>query len=262
MPFFNFKEKNIHYLSEGLGPVIVLLHGYLENISMWDEIAEKLGKTNHVVRLDFPGFGKSECIEHENGMALYAEITAQLLALLNIDKYALIGHSMGGYVALELASSYPKKTSQLILFHSTAQADSEEKKTMRNRALKALSKKNAYLKTAIKLLFPSPFQKTCKRQIDKMIQEASILNTNGIAVALAGMRERKEHAKTVQDLTCKTTYIAGKLDPVLDSRQVKIEAQNNKAQYIELENAGHMSHWESNEKATTTLLNTLRINTL
>ena len=179
MPFFNFKEKNIHYLSEGLGPVIVLLHGYLENLSMWDEIAEKLGKTNHVVRLDFPGFGKSECIEHENGMALYAEITAQLLDILNIDKYALIGHSMGGYVALELASSYPKKTSQLILFHSTAQADSEEKKTMRNRALKALSKKNAYLKTAIKLLFPSPFQKTCKRQIDKMIQEASMLNANG-----------------------------------------------------------------------------------
>ena len=47
----------------------------------------------------------------------------------------------------------------------------------------------------------------------------------------------------------------------MDSRQVKKEAQNNKAQYIELENAGHMSHWESNEKATTTLLKTLRINT-
>ena len=75
------------------------------------------------------------------------------------------------------------------------------------------------------------------------------------------MRERKEHAKTVQDLTCTTTYIVGKLDPVLDSRQVKKEAQNNKAQYIELENAGHMSHWESNEKATTTLLKTLQINT-
>jgi pimeloyl-ACP methyl ester carboxylesterase len=128
MAFFNYKEKNIHYLSEGLGPVIVLLHGYLENLSMWDEMVEKLAKTNQVVRIDFPGFGKSECIEHENGMALYAEITAQLLALLNIDKYALIGHSMGGYVALELASSYPKKTSQLILFHSTALADSEEKK--------------------------------------------------------------------------------------------------------------------------------------
>ena len=88
-----------------------------------------------------------------------------------------------------------------------------------------------------------------------------MLHAKGIGVALVGMRERKEHAKTVQNLSCKTTYIAGKLDPVLDSRQVKKEAQNNKAQYIELENAGHMSHWESNEKATTTLLKTLRINT-
>ena len=64
MPYFLHKKKNIHYENEGSGEVVVLLHGFLENLSMWDEIADELSKTCQVIRIDLPGFGRSDCIEN------------------------------------------------------------------------------------------------------------------------------------------------------------------------------------------------------
>ena len=130
--YFQFREKNLHYKKEGTGEALVLIHGFLENLSMWDEIAVELSKTRQVIRVDLPGFGKSDCIEDIHSMELFAECTQQLLLELNIDKYTLIGHSMGGYVGLELLKICPEKINHLILFHSTAKADSKHKKKRSN----------------------------------------------------------------------------------------------------------------------------------
>ena len=92
--FFQFREKNIHYKKEGNGEVLLLIHGFLENLSMWDEMAVEFSKTWQVIRVDLPGFGKSDCIEDIHSMELFAECTQQLLLELNIDKFTLIGHSM------------------------------------------------------------------------------------------------------------------------------------------------------------------------
>ena len=141
MPLFKHKEKNIHYKNEGSGQAVVLLHGFLENLSMWDEIAQELSKTHRVIRLDFPGFGESDRIEEVHSMELYAVYTHQLLLALPIDDFTIVGHSMGGYVALELSKLCSEKINHLILFHSTANADSEQKKKDRDRAIKAVNDK-------------------------------------------------------------------------------------------------------------------------
>ena len=250
MPFFNFKEKNIHYITEGSGEVVVFLHGFLENGSMWEEIALDISKTHQVIRLDLPGFGKSDCIQAIHSMQLFAEYTKHLLSELKIDSFTIIGHSMGGYAALELAKICPKKINALILFHATASSDSEQKKKDRDRAVKAVNKKqNVYLKTTIPLLFPLQFQKACAPQIKKMIVEAEALNPIGIIAALKGMQERDNNNETLSNLSCKKIYIAGTLDPILSIEVLKKEAKNNGADFIEIENAGHMSHWENTKIA-------------
>ena len=103
--FFQFREKNLHYKKEGTGEALFLIHGFLENLSMWDEMAVELSKTNQVIRIDLPGFGKSDCIEDIHSMALFAECIKQLLKELNVDKFILIGHSMGGYAGYKVFSS-------------------------------------------------------------------------------------------------------------------------------------------------------------
>ena len=246
MTCIKFREKNIHYKKEGTGQTLVLLHGFLENLNMWDAIAAEVSKTRQVIRVDLPGFGKSDCIEEIHSMELFAECIQQLLLELNIDKFTLIGHSMGGYAALALSEICPKKIDHLILFHSTANADSEEKKNDRTRAIKTVNEKqNIYLKTAIPFLFPEQFQASCSGYIQKMIEEAKNLHPSGIIAALKGMQQRKDSNDLLKSLSCKKTYITGTFDPLLNVAALREEASNNEANFIEIENAGHMSHWEN-----------------
>jgi len=246
MPYFLHKKKNIHYENEGSGEVVVLIHGFLENLSMWDEIADELSKTHQVIRIDLPGFGKSDCIEEIHSMELFAACVHQVLLELKIDKFSLVGHSMGGYVSLALLEMCSDEIDHICLFHSTAKADSEQKKKDRNRAIKTVQdKQNVYLKTAIPFLFPEQFQKSCTLQIQKMIEEGMRLHPNGISAALKGMQQRKNTNQILKDFSAKTTYIAGTLDPLLNVDTLRQESLNNGACFLEIEQAGHMSHWEN-----------------
>ena len=250
MTCIKFREKNLHYKIEGTGEAVVLIHGFLENLSMWDEMADELSKTRQVIRVDLPGFGKSDCIEEIHSMELFAESTQQLLLELTIDKFTLIGHSMGGYAALALSEICPDKIEHICLLHSTANADSEQKKKDRTRAIKTVNEKqNIYLKTAIPFLFPEQFQEPCSGDIQKMIEEAKNLHPNGIIAALKGMQQRKDCNNLLKSLSCKKTYIAGTFDPLLNVAALRQEASNNGANFIEIENAGHMSHWENPKRA-------------
>tara|TARA_B100001057_G_scaffold140298_1_gene139976 strand:- start:795 stop:1577 length:783 start_codon:yes stop_codon:yes gene_type:complete len=256
--FFQFREKNLHYKKEGTGEALVLIHGFLENLSMWDEMAVRLSKTHQVIRVDLPGFGKSDCIEDIHSMEFFAECIQKLLKELNVNKFTLIGHSMGGYVGLELMKICPEKINHLILFHSTAKADSEKKKNDRSRAIKMVKdKQNVYLKTAIPFLFPEQFQASCFGYIQKMIAEAKNLHSIGIIAALKGMKERKDCNELLKSLSLRKTYIAGKFDPLLNVDALREEASNNEANFIEIENAGHMSHFECPSETINTLLKLL-----
>src|SRR5690606_8851022 len=98
-----FKETPVFFTDTGKGQTIVLLHGFLENSTMWHNLVSLLSKNNRVVCIDLLGHGQTGCLSYVHTMELMAEAVEAVLNHLNIETPIFIGHSMGGYVALAFA---------------------------------------------------------------------------------------------------------------------------------------------------------------
>jgi 3-oxoadipate enol-lactonase len=115
---------NLAYTSRGKGTPLVLLHGYPLDHTSWDEVATLLENKFDVITTDLRGFGQSTTVETPYTMSDMAADLDGLLDYLKIEKVALAGHSMGGYVALAFAKKYPQRVNALGLVSSQAAADS------------------------------------------------------------------------------------------------------------------------------------------
>jgi len=130
--YLDYKNIRIRYRSEGKGRAVVLLHGFLENLTMWNPFITELATKNRIVTIDLLGHGQTGCLGYLHKMQQQAEMVIAVLKHLKLSKYILVGHSMGGYVALTLAEMNPESIKGLCLMNSTALPDSVEKK--KNRA--------------------------------------------------------------------------------------------------------------------------------
>jgi len=153
MAFVGFRGGKIHYRAEGKGRAIVLLHGFLGNMQVWENLLPSLIKRYKVILIDLPGHGLTENFGYVHKMDLMAEAVKAVLHELQLRRYVLIGHSMGGYVSMAFAEKYMDNLRGLVLFHSSAFADSEEKKLDRDKAIKVAKRhKEKYLKESLKKL--------------------------------------------------------------------------------------------------------------
>ncbi|HAV55507.1 MAG TPA: alpha/beta hydrolase, partial [Aequorivita sp.] len=190
---FQFKNTPIHFETFGKGPAMVLLHGFLESSNMWNPLIPEFSKTNTLITMDFPGHGKSGVIAEIHTMELMAEVVQGLLQQLKISSATFIGHSMGGYVALAYAEMFSEKVEKLILLNSTPEADSEERRENRNRALKVIRQNpQAYISMAIGNLFAESSRERFDKRIAILKKEAFAFPVEGVTAAIKGMRDRKD----------------------------------------------------------------------
>ena len=149
-----YNETPIYYEIHGKGPAMVLLHGFLENSTMWERLIPVLSKKNTVICIDLPGFGKSGVVDTVHSMEMMANIVYQIISLHSFKNISILGHSMGGYVGLAYVEIYPTSVKNLILLNSTPAADSKERKINRTRALRLIDKNSVvFLSMAIQNLF-------------------------------------------------------------------------------------------------------------
>ena len=245
--FLKYKNVAIRYRDTGKGRVVVLLHGFLENSSMWNELVVHLSKQYRVVCIDLLGHGKSGNLGYIHTMEAQAQLVKAVLRHLRLRKYILVGHSMGGYISLAFAEMYPHTVKGLCLMNSTAMADSEEKKASRDRAIEAVKHNyKIFIRIAIPSLFAEENRSAFKSEISQLTREALKLSRQGIIASLEGMKIRKDRTALLKLITFQKLMIIGKKDPILIPAMLMKQVQYTNTKIIELP-GGHMSHIENKE---------------
>lgn len=241
-----FNAHQLYWYTKGEGPVIILLHGFLENSSMWKNYAAYFSANHKVICIDLPGHGKSAPFKHECSMSLMADAVHFVFKQEQAAIATIIGHSMGGYVTLSFADRYPECLNGFGLFHSTAFPDSEIKQKDRERAIKVLEKNPwIFISEAIPNLFGKTHRAEFALGIEQMKQEALATSIEGATAALRGMKTRKDYTSLLQKTRLPVLFIAGKEDNVTpaDKSAAQIAMIKNVYAYL-LDDCGHMGFIE------------------
>jgi pimeloyl-ACP methyl ester carboxylesterase len=261
MPQISFKDTPIFYQETAGKENIVFLHGFLENHKMWLEFTEPLPKKYRKVYIDLPGFGASGNIGYVHSMEEMADAVKAVLDHLKIRRLTLVGHSMGGYVALAFAEKYPDMLKGLVLFYSTSLADSPEKKEDRNRAIQIVkTDAPSFIRNAIPNLFYKPSLEKFRHEIEWLKSEALQLSVQGIVAALEGMKIRIDREVLLHFGPCPVLFIAGANDPVLNFETLIPQMEAPKVTAKLVTSHGHMGFIEDKDLALEAIKNFLKNN--
>lgn len=253
-----YKNINVAYTDSGKGTAIVLLHGFLENQQMWHALTPELCQKYRIITIDLLGHGQTSCLGYVHEMEEQADMVHDLLSQLRIRKAVFFGHSMGGYVALAFAELYPDFIKGLVLMNSTSLADSDERKTNRDRAIKAVKKDyTAFVRLSIANLFSEDNRAILTDDIEKVKIEALKTPLQGIVAALEGMKIRKDREVLLHFGPYPKLLILGRKDPVLHYEENRSQIENTNVELITLAD-GHMSHIENTAEVLKAITNFLK----
>ena len=250
----------IHYHVFGSGTPLVLLHGFGASGSVWIKTAMALSDQFQVIVPDLAGAGQSSVskpfdwtLEH------HAESLLAILTHENIDRVTMIGHSMGGYIALSFASRFQQQLHGIGLFCSTALADSGARKENRARAMVFIQEHGtlAYLKNTIPALFAP--QHRSDPMVASLIAENSRIAPDTLIAYQAAMRQRKDFGVWLDGLKIPMLLVAGEQDEVIPLHESLTQCGRAMVtEYVVFSKTGHMAMLEQPEKTVDVLRNFMR----
>lgn len=236
----------LNYEIKGRGKeMLVLLHGFMENLSIWSDMESHLSENFSLLKIDLPGHGKSEIIAEVQTMEMMAEEVKKVLDHQNLQKVHLLGHSMGGYISLGFAEKYPEYLKSLTLFFSSYLADDEEKKEQRIKSYRII--KDAfphYARAGIPNLFNPNERDILEGKIETALEIALSTNNMGALASVKGMVERTDKKHILENLDAKILVLAGKHDNAVKTETMikHLPDRTNIKSYIL--DCGHNGHWE------------------
>lgn len=236
---------------------VVLLHGYLESLRVWDDFVGLLTDKVRVVAIDIPGHGRSSNIAPVHTMELMADVVAGVLDALQIDKVTLVGHSMGGYISLAFCAAYAERLEGLVLLSSSPNPDTELKRENRRReiALVKAGKKDMLARVAPEAGFAEMNRDSLRRYINNLVEQVHITDDDGIVALLGGMIERKDQNEMLRNSRVRQLFIMGTHDGYIPVEAAQeFIAKNPQAKVAWLDKSGHMGFIEEPEACATALL--------
>lgn len=262
---FQYKNANISYRKIGVGLPVLLLHGFGEDSNIFNQQIDFLKNHCCLIVPNLPGTGKSSLLTLEDKSAIdgsneflpasfqlsimdYADCIAALLKHENIESCMFLGHSMGGYIALAFAEKYSHLLRAFGLIHSTAFADTAEKKQNRARGIQLVQEYDAFafLKNTIPSLFSGEFKEKNKIVVDDLIEKAKLFSQKAVQQYLFAMMNREDRTSVLVGSKVPVLFIIGTEDMAAPLKDVVKQTSMPIESHVHiLEGIGHMSMVEA-----------------
>ena len=248
---------NLDYFEEGNGEAVLLVHAFPLNHSMWAPQIPALRSQFRVITPDVRGFGNIP-VSDAWSVDEAADDLSELLDRLKIEQCALVGLSMGGYIALPFYAKYPQRVKQLVLANTRARADNETEKAARTKMIADLQQSGAGIlaeRMLPRLLKPNAPPEIAQ-EVRRIIETTSL--TSAI-LALMAMRDRPDASTVLHKIACPTLVIAGEYDSVTRVEECREMATTvADGQFVTITNAGHLTNLENSEDFNRALEDFLR----
>ncbi len=227
----------VEYQDEGNGPVLLFLHGWQDNLHSLDAVSKELVKQYRVIRVDLPGFGKSELPKEAWDLDHYIRFVSDFVQKLQLSVFAFIGHSFGGRITIKGIGTKQLQAERIILIGAAGLA---KNKTLKTLAIKSVAKTMGLVSYIPPLLF---WRKTLRTRLYRAI--GSDYHNAGPLKATLVKVTGEDLAAFAQHITVPTLLIWGANDmatPVTDGRRYAQLILGSELKVIE--NSGHFVHQE------------------
>jgi len=240
--------EEISFRKSGKGKPVLLIHGFCETHEIWDGFAESLAKSFELFAIDLPGFGESPLPATSFSIHEIAGMILSWIDRRNMSAPFLVGHSLGGYVALSIAEQAQNKISGLCLFHSTPYPDNDDRKSNRNRVIEFVKKNGAdpFIDTYV----PGLFYDKKHPAIPGVYKIARETAEKTLLAYTAAMRDRPSSIDFLKKIEKPVLTIAGDKDNIISVETSLGFGRLAKISTVQvLENTGHMAMFEQPELA-------------
>jgi pimeloyl-ACP methyl ester carboxylesterase len=277
-----FGGTDIYYRNIGHGQPIILVHGFGEDGTIWENQILFLESRFNLIIPDLPGSGKSVPVSHIRGilkidstspvpansvsvypsMDYYADLIKTILDVEEINICVMIGHSMGGYITLAFAEKYPGLLDGFGLFHSTAYADSDEKKAIRTKAIEFIWRQGgqAFLKQSIPNLFAEKFRLEQPGKIGALIAAGANFSAETLVQYYEAMLNRPDRTGVLTIFRKPILFIIGEDDKSVILQESLSQCQIPDLSLISiLPGVAHMGMWEDIDQSNNAILKYLNL---
>jgi pimeloyl-ACP methyl ester carboxylesterase len=216
---------------------LLFLHGFGEDARIWDDFIPHFSWTEKPIVSSFAHWTSAETI---------ADYAREIVDALPPDgQFTVVGHSMGGYIALEMVKLFPERIEKIVLLHSTALPDTAEKQINRDRTIEFLTKHGAsvFIKSFVANLFAPDFVANNQALMDQLITRYQDLAAEGLIAASKAMRDRADFTTFLRDTRIPFLFIHGDVDPLISTESILAIKAHHKC--VILPEVGHQGVYEA-----------------
>jgi pimeloyl-ACP methyl ester carboxylesterase len=248
MPTISIGDIDVNYVERGSGPVLLLVHGFPLDHTMWKYQLEGLSDAARMIAPDLRGFGRSGVTPGAVSMERYADDLAAFLDALAIrEKIVFCGLSMGGYIAWQFWRKHAARVAKLILCDTRAAADTPEAAQTRLNTAERVENTGTQALTELMLgkLFAPATVKERPNEAEALQQVILNCPPQGVAAALRGMAARPDATPLLKSITVPTEVIVGEHDAISPPTEMRgIADAIPRARFVEIIGAGHLAPLE------------------
>ena len=236
--------------AEGSGPPLVFLHGFCDSHGLWKEFIPAFVSSFRVLAPDLPGFGSSEMLPTPFSLDDVGDAIASWIESNSLVKPVVIGHSLGGYIALSLLERHARLLSGVGLFHSTPYGDSNERKEVRKKVIEFVRKNG--VEPFVETFVPGLFLDKSNPAIPAAKKRALATSADALIGYSVAMANRPDRSETFVDSQIPCLLIAGTEDALIPIKSLRKSIK--KCLFYELPNVAHMGVFEAKKQCQEMIL--------